>query len=170
MISTNSKGLVLSLYVTTRGFAYVLFEGPTSPIDWGVREITGPDKNTQCSESIIKLIETHNPDAVVLEDCRAPSSRRSRRVYDLYRAVEAWTANRGIDTYHYSRDLIRQTFGKLGAATKDEIAEVIGKHIPAFEHRRPPARKIWMSEDARMGLFDATALVLTFFHLGVPDP
>ena len=28
----------------------------------------------------------------------------------------------------------------------------------------PPIRKIWKSEDSRMGLFDAAALALTFFH------
>jgi hypothetical protein len=28
----------------------------------------------------------------------------------------------------------------------------------------PPVRKIWMSEDRRMGIFDAVSLAVTFFH------
>jgi hypothetical protein len=36
-------------------------------------------------------------------------------------------------------------------------------HIPAFERYVPPPRKPWKSEDARMGIFDAAALALTFF-------
>ena len=37
-------------------------------------------------------------------------------------------------------------------------------HIPAFEAFLPEPRKWWNSEDPRMGLFDAAALALTFFH------
>ncbi|WP_156527887.1 hypothetical protein [Bradyrhizobium stylosanthis] len=45
-----------------------------------------------------------------------------------------------------------------------KTAERIAKHIPAFEQYVPPPRKPWMSEDRRMGLFDAAALALTFFQ------
>jgi len=164
MTTSKRQDLVLSLYPTTRGFAYVLFEGPLSPIDWGVKEIPGPNKNARCMERIGNLIETHQPNAVVIEDCSVASSRRSVRIRRLYRSIEARAAQQKIDTYRYSRDQIRATFGKLGATTKDEIAEVIAKRIPAFEHRRPPIRRPWMSEDSRMGLFDATALAFAFFE------
>jgi hypothetical protein len=48
--------------------------------------------------------------------------------------------------------------------TKGGIAETIAKHIPAFDRFLPPRRKLWMSEDVRMGLFDAAALAFTFFY------
>ena len=48
--------------------------------------------------------------------------------------------------------------------TKHGIAQTIAKHIPALSLYLPPARKPWMSEDARMGLFDAAALALMFFQ------
>jgi hypothetical protein len=48
--------------------------------------------------------------------------------------------------------------------TKHRIAEMIAKHIPALNLYVPPARKSWMSEDARMGIFDAAALAWMFFH------
>lgn len=69
-----------------------------------------------------------------------------------------------IPAFAYSRAQVRQCFGHLGLATKHSIAEAIAKHIPAFERFLPPVRKIWMSEDARMGLFDAATLVLEFFR------
>ena len=47
---------------------------------------------------------------------------------------------------------------------KQMVAEAIAKHIPAFERYVPPPRKPWMSEDSRMGLFDAAALGLVFFQ------
>lgn len=164
MNSPKWHGLVLSVYATTRGFAYTLFEGPLSPVDWGVREIRSKNKNARCLKSITRLIETHQPDALVIEDWSEAGSRRSSRIRRLYRAVEAWAENQSIDTYRYSRNLIRETFSNLGALTKQEIAEVIAKHIPAFDHRLPPIRRPWMSEDPRMGLFDAAALTFTFFR------
>jgi hypothetical protein len=46
---------------------------------------------------------------------------------------------------------------------KHRIAETIAGHIPALKLYVPPARKAWMSEDARMGIFDAAALAWVFF-------
>jgi hypothetical protein len=40
----------------------------------------------------------------------------------------------------------------------------IAKRMPAFEPFQPAPRKPWQSEDARMGIFDAAALALTFYH------
>jgi len=167
MTKPQWPGLVLSIYATTRGFAFALFESPLSPVDWGVKVAVRASKNAECVEGITKLVETYQPDAVVIEDYRAAGSRRSLRIRRLYRAIEAWTASQAIETYRYSRNLIRETFSRLGAYTKEEIAQIITKHIPAFEHRLPPVRRVWMSEDPRMGLFDATALAFTFFRFGV---
>jgi hypothetical protein len=52
----------------------------------------------------------------------------------------------------------------MGFTNKQMLASLIAKHIPAFERHVPPPRKPRMSEDARMGLFDAAALVLVFFQ------
>lgn len=161
------QGLVLSVYATPRGFAFALFESPLSPVDWGVKVIPGPHKNARCMVEVAKLIDTHQPDVIVIEDCGVVGSRRSSRVRRLYRAIEAWGSNQAIETFRFSRNLVRETFSRLGAFTKHEIAEAIAKHIPAFEHRLPPMRRLWMSEDARMGLFDAIALTFTFFRFGM---
>ena len=40
----------------------------------------------------------------------------------------------------------------------------IARDFPELEPRLPPVRKIWISEDARMNIFDAVALGMTFFH------
>jgi len=62
----------------------------------------------------------------------------------------------------YSRDQVRQAFAPFGAVTKEAIADVIGKQIPTLARLVPPHRKPWTSEHARMGVFDAAALALTF--------
>jgi hypothetical protein len=70
----------------------------------------------------------------------------------------------GISIFTYSRAHVRECFQYLGAPTKQHIAEIIAKHIPAFVRFLPPPRKRWRSEDFRMGLFDAAALGLTFLQ------
>jgi len=58
-----------------------------------------------------------------------------------------------------------ERFAYLGPVTKDTIAAAIAKHI----RRRAilaAAAKTLESEDARMGIFDAAALALTFFKDG----
>jgi len=164
MKSNASTDLVLSVYATTRGFAFVLFEGSDSPVDWGVKEISGPKKNVRCLESITKLIQSYRPNVVVLENCATPESRRSSRIRHLYRSIEGWATSRGAQTRICSRAQVRDVFSTWGASTKEQIANVIAQRFPEFGPHQPPVRRPWMSEDARMGLFDAAALALTFYH------
>ena len=58
---------------------------------------------------------------------------------------------------------IREYFAYRNALTKYEIALHIAKIIPAFSYQVPPMRKIWKSEDARQGLYDAAAVGLAYF-------
>jgi hypothetical protein len=89
---------------------------------------------------------------------------RATRIRDLNASVALLAETRGILVFTFSRTQVRQCFAHLGSVTKQTVAEYIAKHIPAFERFLPPIRKIWMSEDAPMGLFDAAALGLTFFE------
>ena len=79
-------------------------------------------------------------------------------------ALLAKTAEeRGIPVYCYTRAQVYEAFREYVFSNKQMLAEIIAKRIPAFERYVPPPRKTWMSEDSRMGLFEAAALGLTFF-------
>jgi hypothetical protein len=54
---------------------------------------------------------------------------------------------------------------QFGARTRYEVAVAIATRVAAFERFLPPPRKLWMSEDARMGIFRAAALALTYYDL-----
>ena len=73
-----------------------------------------------------------------------------RSVTELNAEIAGLAKSRGIPVYAYSRDEVRRAFGDFGFLNKQRLAELIGKHIPAFERYVPPPRKPWMSEDARM--------------------
>jgi Holliday junction resolvasome RuvABC endonuclease subunit len=163
-MSRAGTPFVLALYPTTRGFGFVLFQGPESPFDWGVKEIRGAEKNNQVLAEVQKLIDRYSPAVLIIEETGTKESRRSMRIRTLYKSVVRLAHAEGIDVVRYTKDDIRATFASSGAQTKYAIAQVIAASIPAFAPRLPRVRKIWMSEDARQSLFDAAALGITYFR------
>lgn len=163
MTGPQDRAFVLAFYPTTHGYAFVLSEGPDAPFDWGVREIRGDDKNSATVEALKKLIATYHPEAIVIEDAAHGPCRRASRIKNLYKRIEHVAAAEGIEVHRYTRADVREVFEETGAITKHELAVAIAEMIPAFAHRLPRKRKIWMSEDPRQSLFDAAALGLTHF-------
>lgn len=163
MIAVASEAFVLALYPTTRGFSFVLFEGPETPYDWGVKAIPGRRKNARTIAEIRRLIDRYQPYAIVLEDVSEKKARRGSRVRHLTWGIAHLAQAESIEVHRYTKATVHNTFRRSGAKTKQEVAQAIAIHIPAFAHRLPPIRKAWMSEDPRMSLFDAAALGLTFF-------
>ncbi len=161
MFKTTYPDLTLAITLSTRGMAYVFFEAPETPFDWAVVEVKGTGKNAQITARVQKLFSLYHPQVLVLEDIQTRSAKRSDRLQKLSLALAHMATCEGIDVYRYDRKAIRQTFGVAGAKTKVEIAHAIAASIPAFMHRLPPVRKIWMSEDSRQMLFDAAALGIT---------
>ena len=155
--------LVLAIHLQSRGFAFVLFEGWLAPVDWGVQEIRGAAKNARCLTRIASLLALHTPDVLVLQDMSGRGTLRAPRIQELNRRIAELADQRGILVRTYSRAQVIEYF-EQGARTKQRIAETITKHIPALGLYVPKARKPWMSEDARMGIFDAAALAWMFFH------
>jgi hypothetical protein len=164
MSSRRRYDLVLAIYPQTRGFAFVLFEGWFAPVDWGVHEPRGTDKNKWCLRHIRSLLELHTPDVLVLQDMSERGTHRAPRIHDLNKLIAELAERRGVPVRMYSRAQVLAYFAHRGAVTKQTIAETIAKHVPALKLYVPPARKPWKSEDARMGIFDAAALAWMYFH------
>ena len=156
--------LFLSVCATARGLAFVLFEGGANPVDWGRAEFRGPSKNHRCIERFIALIERYRPDVVVLQDPTDLAQRRSHRAAQLTRAFAAHAEGYSIPFITRSRKQVLEAFAHLVPCTKQMIAKAIVELIPAFGQHMPRKRDPWMSEDYRMGLFDAAALALALFH------
>jgi Holliday junction resolvasome RuvABC endonuclease subunit len=160
MTGGRRPALVLVIYFNTRGFAFVLFEGHQSPFDWGLFETRGPRKQRRCLARVVKILDRYQPDFLVLRDSSTQDTR-TQRIANLNAAISELAKDRRIPIHAYSHDHVRDAFEYAGVGNKQGVAEVIAKHIPAFERYVPPPRKPWMSEDPRMGLFDAAALGLS---------
>ena len=153
---------VLAIDPSTRGFGFAILEGPNRLIDWGVKE-TKTDKNKKTLKLVADLIERYQPRVIVVEDYSGKGSRRCRRVRELIEDISKLAAKRKIKIKSFSRVKVKQAFFESGALNKYEIASAIAKRFPELAPRLPRFRKPWMSEDYRMSIFDAVALVLTFF-------
>ncbi len=155
---------VLAVYPDARGLAFVLFESPTSLVDWGVmRTTTRQPKNEQCIEYVRRLVDRYVPDLIVIEDVDQKGSRRSQRIRALYRSLQVLACVTNTDIKKYASRDIYATFGALGARTKNERSRAIAPLIHDLSHRLPPPRKAWMSSDCRMSLFEAAGLGLTYY-------
>lgn len=158
------RELVLAVVPNTRGIAFAYFEGPLSPVDWGMKEVRGCDKNGRGLAAVRGLVEHLQPDVLVLEDFETSRICRTARIRRLQRMIASYAAAQVIEVARYTRADIRATFAPAGATTRYEIAELIAGQVDAFSFRLPPVRKLWMSEDRRMALFDAAALAFTHFR------
>lgn len=170
MTPKEPQNLVLAVYPFSRGFAFVLFEGPESPFDWGVKEVKGPNKNARTLAEIRHLLDRYRPEVLVIEDTSGKESRRTSRIRKLYRALAHLAQAEYVDLCRFSPANVKACFASVGASTKYEIAKAIATQIPAFAHRLPRLRRVWMSEDPRQSLFDAAALGLTYFARNIPSP
>ena len=161
--------ITLAIYFSTRGSSFVLFEGSLSPYDWGIFEVRGPRREPKCQQKMIQLLDRYEVDVLVLQNTGPEGTRRASRLMTLNAAVEAAARQHGVPVFKYSRADVYSTFASVGFSNKQTLAELIAKHIPAFEQHVPPPRKAWKSEDARMALFDAAALALVFFQKAGTD-
>jgi hypothetical protein len=170
MIGEQRSELVLAIRPCSRGFAFVLFEGPLSPIDWGFREARGGDRNARCLDAARVVIAHGQPDVIALADYAASPGKRSERIKRLHSLIANHATGQSIEVCRYTREQIRVCFKGVGAVTRYEIAQTIAAQVHAFGHRLPARRKIWEPEDPRMYLFDAAALVMTHYSVSDRQP
>jgi len=156
--------LVFALHATSRGFSYVLFEGPFAPYDWGSAIAKGY-RNAVCLRKLEKLLDRHHPEILLLEEPKDVTNR-SGRIVRFYKAIIALCAGRSIEVAIYRYHDVKTCFASVGAQTRQEIAEAVARQVPAFDHKLPRPRTRWQGESRRMALFCAAALVLTHYQLG----
>ena len=164
MTTPYANGLVLAVHPTTRGFAWVLFESPLSPVDWGMASAK-VGRNAKLLARFERLLHRYEPDVCVLEEFETREARRVSRIQRFCRAMLHVAATRGLGTQVYSRAAVRTCFASVGATTRLEIAHAVASHIDALSHRLPRKRSPGASGDVRQGLFDAAALAITYFAL-----
>jgi len=162
---SHPRTRVLAIDPCTQGFGFAVLEGSDRLIDWGLKYIPRRAPS-EYRRQIMTLIEHYQPEGLILEDCAGPGSRRCRRIRHLIAQLATLAAAQGVVVYTVAPAQVRHA---LAARTKHHLALAVVRQFPELLPRFPPRRKVYMSEDPRMNIFDAAALALAFFRAG-PDP
>ena len=155
-----------------RSFGYVVFEGPTLLLDWGVQSFRNGANAVRIplATKITALLEDFRPTVVVAKE---PPSRkkvnraRTRKVLELVRHKASL---RGIRTRVFKRRAASKLFGGDERVTKYKIATALAERFAELRPVLPAKRKPWESEDYRMSVFDAAALGVAYFDRQNPTP
>lgn len=151
----------LAIAPTCRGLGFVVMEGSTRLVDWGVRSAR-TEKQLRASNHLAQLITTYQPDYLVVERVHSTGSRRCERIKKLLSRLVLLGAEMGVRVRRVSKSEVKEAFAPHGAETKNQIALEIGRQFPELAPKVPPYRKPWMSEDYQMPVFDAVAMAVAF--------
>ena len=154
---------VLSLHLTSRGFAFCLFDAPGSLHDWGIKHVGLRNRQEDTLAIARHLMQRFTPGVVVIEDTAAAGARRSSRVCAFYHEIETLAEEQGIDTYIYPWEAVFQAFAGRQPKSRHDIAIYVAQLLPMIKRRLPPKRRCWLPQDPRQSLFDAAALGLTYY-------
>ncbi|MCI3133121.1 hypothetical protein [Phenylobacterium aquaticum] len=159
-----SKSLTLGVCPNGRGFGWIAFEAPFAAYDWGLVFVRG-DKNRRSMRAFENLLDRLQPETLVLEATN-PKVQRTVRMESLHQAMAAAAQARNIEVAVYPRDDVLRCYATVGARTRQEVAEAVARQIDVLAHKLPRTRGDWRSQDRRMALFSAAALVQTHYQLG----
>jgi hypothetical protein len=142
---------ILAIDPTSRGFAFAVLEPPAFLVDWGERII--PAKTGGLLRKVDELLSRYEPTLLVVEDLTAPDARRRKRAGKEIHSIELLALKRGLSAEWISRLVVIDAFAP--GKGKFEVALRLAEIFPVLARRLPSKRKAWITEDARMNIFDA---------------
>ena len=160
-----SNSRILAIYPNARGFGFAVMEGRDNLVDWGMMYVPGGNRD-QAFRKVRLMLDRYRPDHLVtLHPQKSP--QRGLRVRRLLAGILDLAKEQDVPRTGLSRDQVRRVFSEFDETTKQVIAQTIASRFPELQHRLPPKRKPWMSEDSRMAIFDAVALALSLQEYNV---
>ena len=158
----------LAIFPSVPGFGWMLFDGPLSPVAWGVSTVAAGtegsnQKNARCLKRVEALLHTYRPNILVLEAFEKGATRRAERMQRLCRSLISLAAVNGIGVRIISRDEIRSAFTTVPATTRYDVAKITALYLKEIRHRLPDKRKFYDTEDPKMALFAAAALLIVHY-------
>lgn len=161
---SSKNNIVFAIYPNANGFGFVYMEDARKLIDFGSVRIN-PISNRRVIERIKKSFDYFRPTLVIALDPDGNSSRTGYRIRKLIKKITLYAEEEKLPVVQYTRDQIRDVFEQFGVVTKYEISQFLLTEFIELEPKRPRERKLWVSEDRNMAIFDALSLALTWFYL-----
>lgn len=147
---------VLAIDPSTKGFGFAVLEGSERLLDWGLARVWA-QSDKEFVARVECLAARYRPAIIVLEDVKG--GRRSLRTIRRIDLVMKQLRQNDLCVVQVPRSAARARHSGEGS-TKHELAVAIARRFPELKPFVPAARKPWMSEDERMNIFDAVALLV----------
>ncbi len=154
------KERILAIYLTYRGFGFVVFEDPQTVIDWGHASVEYHDPEI-FRKRIKASIEANQIERVLSYSAHGRPTPIQRNIQSL----KSICKDKKVKCTVLSKEEINTVFESFGSYTKYQRAGLVAAYLPDLAYKLPPKRKPWMSEDLRMSIFDSACLALTYFYL-----
>ena len=161
----TSHHRILALDVRPHKFGFVVFEGPTQLLDWGVKSYATRENGFEVivKKRIVRLLDMFVPFVVVLMRPVDSKNRGNGRFRRVLKTIREEVKPRSTSVCVVTRRAMRNFFLGYGCKTKHQIATTLAEWFPELNWKLPLKRKPWQSEDHRMSIFTAAALGVTYF-------
>ncbi|MBK9632874.1 MAG: hypothetical protein IPO62_17770 [Saprospiraceae bacterium] len=162
-ITIEKINTIFAFYPNANGFGFVYMENARKLVGFGTVRFN-PVNNNSIIQRIKKMFEDFPPTKVVLLNPESQFSRTGKRTKQLLKEIRTFAESENLQVTQYSRDQIREVFNP-NHRTKYEIAGHLLTEFKELESYKPKKRKLWMSEDRNMAIFDALSLALVWYYL-----
>jgi len=162
-IAHANRHRVFALSVHSQSFGFVVFEDSNRLLDWGVRSFrSGMNAvKIQAGEKLSALLNEYKPAVIVMPELAKGTYAKT---VPMLATLHQQILSRRISVTFIPRYVANAKLAGPGS-NKDDVASILAKQFPVIASKLPPKRKIWQSEDYRMGIFDAMALGAAYLSL-----
>ena len=150
-MNNNEAYSVLSIYPTSKGFAFAFFESPNDLIDFRHCEVR-PYCKDKLMGKVKYWIDYFQPDILVLPNCE----KKGHRVSDFIRIVVEHAHEVGLSYKYYSRTQIKEFF--QGNNRFDIANQIVDSFPDVLSLEKVQKPRIWMSEINIMSIFDVISI------------
>lgn len=154
----------VAFYPFTRGFAYAVMTSAVDLEEYSLYDMKTFD-STRILELMREIIHIHEPVTLILENTNSKYCRKGAKAKQVIRAIALWARKKGIPVEFYSREQVREVFGRWHARSKYEIAEVLKRNIVALETLKFDKPKYPNREPNIEAVFSVISLVVSHYFL-----
>lgn len=154
---------LVAFEVRPNRIGFVVFEGATRLLDWGVRIYGKQDGSAVLAgKKAASLLDLYSPSVLVIRQRKDVSMQVAEKLRTIIRRISAEARLRSINFRKNTPTAIQRFFKQYGCATKHEIATTLAGWFEELSWKLPPKRRAWDSEHSSAVIFDAAAAAVAF--------
>jgi hypothetical protein len=150
---------LLALEVRSRKMGFVVFEGPTRLLDFGIRGFSQPTQRLHevVAKRIKPLLFRYSPSAIVMRRDNHYALQHPARLRIATDAIRKEGNRCGIEFRLLKTKSRNNFFVQVGCDAKHQVAQLIAKQFNELSPMLQPQRRPWHSESYHTVIFDAVA-------------